>query len=212
LTGVVGAITYHYEGGAVDLPAAALLTATAVASAPVAATFAQRVSGRSLLYALTGMLLTSVPLVLSRPLREPVPAGEEKSGLLKSGILTGSVSTGIAVASLGALTGILSGTFGVGGGFIMVPLISAFTGNHQLALGTSLCAMIGPSVVSSATHWKLGNIKRGIAIPLSVGSAIGAYLGTLAALQLNDEQQRLFFCAVMLLVSVRNISIARRMV
>lgn len=54
----------------------------------------------------------------------------------------------------------------------MVPLISAFSGDHQLALGTSLCAMVGPSAISLRTHMKLGNVARGISLPLALGSGI----------------------------------------
>jgi len=119
--------------------------------------------------------------------------------------------TDVAVVSaLGTITGILSGAFGVGGGFIMVPVLSAYTGDHQLALGTSLCAMVGPALASLSTHWKLGNVVRHISLPLAIGSACGAYLGTMAAISMTDEQQRWWFATVMIVVSSRNLIMARR--
>lgn len=82
---------------------------------------------------------------------------EQKTFMDRKTMLTSPLNAA-AIASLGVLTGVLSGeyflyftihhnlhsvlilisilgAFGVGGGFIMVPLISAFSGDHQLALG-----------------------------------------------------------------------------
>jgi len=65
LTGLLGSGTFILAGTqSVDIPAAVLITGTAMVSAPLSARYAQKISGNRLLYCLTGMLLSTVPVVL----------------------------------------------------------------------------------------------------------------------------------------------------
>jgi len=66
----------------------------------------------------------------------------------------------------GMFAGLLSGLFGVGGGLIIVPILSmvftglAFPGQHimHLALGTSLATIIFTSIASTRAHHKRANV------------------------------------------------------
>ena len=57
--------------------------------------------------------------------------------------------------AIGMVTGLLSGLLGVGGGILMVPAL-AFTLNmeHHLVIGTSLAAMLIPSIIAIGSHAK----------------------------------------------------------
>jgi hypothetical protein len=78
-----------------------------------------------------------------------------------------SIPNALAIAALGTLTGVLSGllsiisfpeflgAFGVGGGFIMVPIISAFSGDHQLALGRMLSICTKNQALPCVPWWVL---------------------------------------------------------
>jgi len=109
----------------------------------------------------------------------------------------------LLLVGIGAFTGAASGMFGVGGGIVMVPVLSLI-GDQQAALGTSLMASIGPTIISAHTHYKLRNTSTRMVLPLMLGSAIGVLVGSMVALSLTDMQQRALFSTVMLSLAGRN--------
>lgn len=93
------------------------------------------------------------------------------------------MSWGDAFAVLGGLAaGLLSGTFGVGGGILFVPIMTTgYRFTQALAQGTSLAAIIPTAVVGGFTHMRQGNVVGEAAIWMGVGGVIGAVLGALVA-------------------------------
>ena len=51
---------------------------------------------------------------------------------------------------LGAVIGFLSGLFGVGGGFLLTPMLSIFGVPMHIAVGSSLCQMIGTGAAAGS--------------------------------------------------------------
>ena len=131
--------------------------------------------------------------------------------LLKRDIISNLSSFGwdnvIPMVSLGALTGILSGFFGVGGGSIMVPGLVFLTPMpyHQI-LGTSLTTMVGGSAVAFRRHWQLGNVVPRAVIPLAVGATVGAYLGSKMAVHVNEQVLVIMFSALVGILGFRQFS------
>jgi uncharacterized membrane protein YfcA len=81
---------------------------------------------------------------------------------------------------LGGMVGLLSGIFGVGGGFLMTPLLIFLGVPAPVAVGTEANQIVASSVSGVLAHWRRGNVdvKMGI-ILLSggiVGSTIGVYI------------------------------------
>jgi uncharacterized membrane protein YfcA len=93
------------------------------------------------------------------------------------------LSWGDVIAVLGGLmAGLLSGTIGVGGGLLFVPLMTAGYGFTQtLAQGTSLAAIVPTAIVGGITHVRQGNVVRDAAIWMGVGGVGGAVVGALVA-------------------------------
>lgn len=84
----------------------------------------------------------------------------------------------VALAAMGALIGALAGLFGVGGGFLLVPLMNALLGVPiELAAGSTVCYIIGTSATGMVRHMKLGNVELRGAMILSFGSIVGAIFG-----------------------------------
>jgi uncharacterized membrane protein YfcA len=106
---------------------------------------------------------------------------------------------------IGMFSGFLSGLFGVGGGAIVVPALVLSTDmSHHAALGTSLCAMVLPSMVGVLTHAKRGNVAWRVASSLALGSAAGAYIGGKEiGLHLEEDVLRGGFGALMLVLGAR---------
>jgi len=83
--------------------------------------------------------------------------------------------SGPLMVLLGLVIGILSGFFGVGGGFLLTPMLNALFGiPYTVAVGSSLSQMVGLSATASIRHARLGNIDYRLGMLMLVGSALGA--------------------------------------
>ncbi len=79
---------------------------------------------------------------------------------------------------IGFGVGILSGAFGIGGGFLLVPFLYYYKfDNMQTAVGTTLVAMFGAVVMGAIRHHYYKNINWPVALTLMVGLALGAIIG-----------------------------------
>ena len=84
----------------------------------------------------------------------------------------------LSFVGLGFIIGILSGLFGVGGGFLLVPLLkTVFNVPYNIAIGSSLCQMVGTSTASYLKHRDYGNVDYRLAAFILMGSIVGAELG-----------------------------------
>jgi uncharacterized membrane protein YfcA len=83
---------------------------------------------------------------------------------------------GIVVLGLGV--GYLAGMFGVGGAFILTPLLNAFGVPLEVAAGTSLAQMVGTSLVSFLRYQSLEQGEPRFDFLMLGGSVIGVDAGT----------------------------------
>lgn len=83
-----------------------------------------------------------------------------------------------AMAGMGLVVGVLTGLFGVGGGFLITPLLNvAFGVPYQLAIGSGLSFTIGTSASGMRRHSRLGNFEPRSMVILAATSMLGAVLG-----------------------------------
>jgi hypothetical protein len=102
-------------------------------------------------------------------------AGELFPGF--SAYLTGPALWAV-LAGAGVFIGVMTGLFGVGGGFLAVPLMTAGLGMpYPLAIGSSLCFIVGTSSAGLPRHSRAGHVTIRAAVVLSAGSILGAVLG-----------------------------------
>ena len=110
---------------------------------------------------------------------------------------------------IGAIGGLLSGAFGVGGGILMVPLlINLAKMDQRRAASTSLVAIIPASVAGSLTYLANGEIDVPVAGVIAVGSVAGSYLGARLLRRIPLVWLRWMFIGLLLLVAVRMMLIA----
>jgi uncharacterized protein len=84
----------------------------------------------------------------------------------------------LGAALLGTLVGYVAGMFGVGGGFLMTPLLVAlFHVPLPTAVGTGLCQMIGTSLVSNLRHRQARQGEVRFDLLMLPGSLLGVELG-----------------------------------
>lgn len=78
---------------------------------------------------------------------------------------------------LGAAVGFLSGVFGVGGGFLLTPLLIFIGVPPTVAVASSANQLIGASVSGVLAHWRRGNVDFKMGSVLLVGGLAGSLLG-----------------------------------
>jgi len=78
---------------------------------------------------------------------------------------------------LGAAVGFLSGVFGVGGGFLLTPLLIFIGVPPTVAVASSANQLVGASVSGVLAHWRRGNVDFKMGYVLLVGGLAGSLLG-----------------------------------
>lgn len=113
--------------------------------------------------------------------------------------------------ALGCFAGVIAGLLGVGGGLIVVPILAllfeqqGIVTEHtmQLAVGTSLATIVFTSVSSMLAHQRRGAVRWLLVAQLSLGFAVGGWLGGVLAVWLGGVLLAMVFGLFELLVSVQ---------
>jgi len=113
----------------------------------------------------------------------------------------------LLLVAIGLSAGVLSGTFGVGGGIIIVPALVFFMGLTQReAQGTSLAILLLPvGIFAVMNYYKQGYINVMYAFIIVAAFVIGAYFGSLLAIKLSDKLLKKLFAGVMILAALKMI-------
>lgn len=96
------------------------------------------------------------------------------------GKLRFSSNCALLLAAIGLISGILTGLFGVGGGFILVPALVSFSNmGMQRAIGTSLLIITLVSASAVASHVAAGTgVSVSVAVLFTLGSVMGLFAGS----------------------------------
>ena len=82
------------------------------------------------------------------------------------------------VVVLGFSVGVLTGLFGVGGGFLLTPALKALFGvPYPVAVGTDLVQIFLTGTVSAYRHRRAGNVELRLGLVLGAGAVAGAEVG-----------------------------------
>ena len=79
--------------------------------------------------------------------------------------------------ALGLCVGFISGIFGVGGGFLLTPLLIFIGVPQAVAVASSANQLVGASLSGVLTHWKRGNVDFKMGSVLSAGGFVGSAAG-----------------------------------
>ncbi|SMC96426.1 hypothetical protein SAMN02746065_11783 [Desulfocicer vacuolatum DSM 3385] len=113
--------------------------------------------------------------------------------------------------ALGALAGVLAGLLGIGGGLVIVPMLTfAFTGqgfahDHilHLALGTSLASILFTSLSSVRSHHQRGGVAWPVVLKITPGILVGTFVGAWVASQLSTNFLKGFFAVFLFYVGTQ---------
>lgn len=110
----------------------------------------------------------------------------------------------LPLLAIGAIGGLFSGLFGVGGGFIMVPLMMAWLRfDQRRASATSLLALVGPAVLGSILYGARGEIDLLAAAIIAGGAIVGAPLGSLLLRRISLVWLKWLFIAGLVATALR---------
>lgn len=186
-TAITGVIAY-VRTGFVDVRAATIMAVAGGCFAVLGALFTEMIAGEALLVATAVLIfILSVRMLPTKAALE-APKFQPAVGVL---------------LIVGAISGFVSGLLGVGGGVILVPLL---TGLLRLpiktALGTSLAVVAAQAIPGSVTHALIGNVDWRIAGGLAVGVIPGARIGSRLAVASEDAKLKTFVAIAMAFLAV----------
>lgn len=148
--------------------------------AVIGASIGKMVNGKQLLF-LFALLMIGVAVNMVRPRRDAQPRPERRGRAMLVWVIP--VSLGV---------GLLSGFFGIGGGFLIVPGLMFATGMPILsAVGSSLLSVGAFGTATAITYALAGKISWVIAIEYFGGGIVGGWLGALLATRLGNSKQAL---------------------
>ncbi|PKV50506.1 hypothetical protein ATE84_2564 [Aquimarina sp. MAR_2010_214] len=113
----------------------------------------------------------------------------------------------ISLILIGLLAGFFSGTLGIGGSVIMIPLLILWVNFSQHeAQGTSLAVLAVPvTLLAAYNYYQEGFVNWKYAVVIAVTFIIGGYLGSKLAISINQALLKKIFGGVLLLVAIKMI-------
>jgi uncharacterized protein len=113
----------------------------------------------------------------------------------------------ILAALIGVLAGVAAGMLGIGGGILLVPVLTILLGHDQVeAEATSLLAILPVALVGSWRQRQYGNLRVGDAVAIGLLSLGGAVVGVVAANALPERVLKIGF-ALLLLNMARQLTV-----
>ena len=105
---------------------------------------------------------------------------------------------------LGLIAGVFSGLIGVGGGIIIVPVLTLFFGfTQKLAQGTTLALLLPPiGLLAVYTYYKSGYVDVKAAILICLGFILGGLVGAKIAVNIPNGLLVKLFGSVMIILGI----------
>ena len=183
----------HWRLGNVKLPCAFVFALAGVLGALVGSTLGKMMDGQKLLL-LFAVAMLAVGVAMLRRREEVGDPGVHINPAIA-----------LRLMGVGFLTGILSGFFGIGGGFLIVPGLMLGSGMPMLyAVGSSLFSVAAFGFTTAANYAWSGLIDWPVALVFIAGGAAGGLLGIRLATRISGRRGALarIFAGLVILVAV----------
>lgn len=209
VTALVGFIE-RARRGLVEFPTGLLFAVAGMLAAPIGSWLAGRIPEAVLLSLFAALMVVVAVRMWRQASRRPEPLAvleDENAGPTcrrdPEGKLRLTSRCALLLVVVGAATGLLSGLFGVGGGFIIVPALVMFSQmGIQRAIGTSLL-VITLVALSGTTSYLLAGRELSVAIAalFGLGSIVGLFGGSWLARRLAGPRLEHVFAAAIVMVA-----------
>ena len=108
----------------------------------------------------------------------------------------------ITLAVVVLIGGILSSVTGLGGGFMVVPLLIYLGRDTKLAVGTTFVFILLVAISSLIAHYRLGNVDIKTGLVLALGGILGAQIGPQVLQNVSDQNFKKIFSVLMVITAV----------
>ncbi|GAB6135512.1 sulfite exporter TauE/SafE family protein [Thermococcus prieurii] len=105
--------------------------------------------------------------------------------------------------AVGVTVGIVSALFGLGGGFVLVPVLNLLGVSIHQAVGTSSAAVVFTALSSTIAYSRRGMIHYKTGVLLSIPAIVGAYLGAVMTTYVTPGELKVIFGVTLLFVAYR---------
>jgi uncharacterized protein len=193
-------LSNHARGGTVRWSCALPFAAAGMIGAFVGSIFGKMLDGQRLLALFAVVMLVIAGLMLKARSREGLPDVKMSWANLP------------AIVGLGLATGTLSGFFGIGGGFLIVPALMLATGMSIMnAVSSSLVAVTAFGLTTAASYAYSGLVSWQLAGLFVAGGVVGGLIGTRSARHLSMRRGALNIVFAAVIVAVALYMLARNL-
>ncbi len=165
----------------------------------------RRLDGDLLLLAFSGLILVAAWRMLTA-CPSCTRAGEQAALRGGDALTETRTEIGIRIATViaaGSAVGFLTGLFGVGGGFVIVPALTLALGfSMPEAIGTSLLVITINAATALTFRGGLGAVEWDVAVPFTIAAMGGVAAGVRAADRVQSETLLRWFSALLVLVAI----------
>lgn len=113
----------------------------------------------------------------------------------------------LTILGMGAAVGFLSGLFGVGGGFLITPLLIFSGVPAAVAVATGANQLIATSISGALAQWRRGNVDIKLGAVLVAGGLLGSVIGVIIIRLLRETGQIDFFISFLYVVLLGGVGI-----
>ena len=204
LTGIVP----HWRAGRVRIAAGTIFGLAGIGGSLLGSHWNKAANPDVLLLAFSGLMLVAAYGMWRRVTRTPKEVALRSVGAaaappVSPGIVWIRPMTIVRVIIAGTIVGLLTGFFGVGGGFVIVPaLVLALGFTMPEAIGTSLLVITINSAVALTTRLHSGAIEWGTVIPFTIASLLGVIVGSRLAHTRDSSSLQRWFVGLLVVVAV----------
>ena len=211
VTAIIG-MAPHWRAGRVRFGAGLVFGLAGVGGSLLGSHWNEAANPDVLLLAFSGLMLVAAYAMWRRVRRTADPA------VVRAPVVARSVGAAAApttpsspiepmtiakVAVAGTIVGLLTGFFGVGGGFVIVPaLVLALGFTMPEAIGTSLLVIAINSAVALSTRLEPGSIEWGTVVPFTLASLLGVIVGSRLASTRDSTSLQRWFVGLLVVVAI----------
>src|ERR1700710_2814562 len=193
-------LSNHARGGTVRWSCALTFAAAGIIGAFVGSIFGKMLDGQKLLALFALIMLVIAMLMLKTRSKVGLPDVQVSWSNLP------------AIVGLGLATGTLSGFFGIGGGFLIVPALMLATGMSIMnAVSSSLVAVTAFGLTTATSYAWSGLISWGLAGLFIAGGIVGGLAGTRSARHLSARRGALNIVFAVVIIAVALYMLARNL-
>jgi hypothetical protein len=200
----VSGLKSHFAAGRVRVRTGVVFGLIGIAGAVAGSILNRRLDPDLLLLAFSGLIFIAAWRMLTAcPSCTRVGEAHQLDGASAATGAGGGARAMAAMVAAATAVGFLTGLFGVGGGFLIIPALTLLLGFAMpQAIGTSLLIIAINSATGLLARLETAHIDWAVAVPFTVTAVIGVQLGCRLAGRLDPERSLRYFAAGLVVLAL----------